>query len=302
MQLNTEGLIEYIKHAIDLESAVAGQNEIIQQYETVSKQKEPALMLEQEPQRPVMMKTVNPGIFKGGVFFAIVGILFFLCTGITEPPAAATITGMFSLLCGVCLLAVHFRHVDNDEKIYEREATKYNEKRNHIIQKNKQIQAQYHSDKQKWDASNNKALAYLNEKLHECEASVQQYYSAEVIFPKYRNLPALTMFYEYLTTGRCSELTGPNGAYNLYESELRQNTIISQMNVIISKLDEIKANQYILYETVKGIQRDTRAAIAEIAAIRGYTYVLTELAALNTYYNGIAAQSTSAMAFYQALN
>lgn len=301
-QLGTEGLIEYIKHAIDLESAVAGQNAIIQQYEAVSKQKEPVLKLEQEPQQPFMRKTADPLLFKWGIIITIIGVLLFLSAGLCDPPEAGIFTGLLSMIFGIGFFCVHHMAVSKDEKIYGRELAEYTNKRNSVLQKNKQIQAQYYSDKRNWDASNNEALAYLNGKLHESEATVQQYYSADVVFPKYRNLPALTMIYEYLTTGRCSELTGPNGAYNLYESELRQNTIISQMSVIISKLDEIKYNQYILYETVVNIQRDTRTAVAEISAIRGYTYALTELAALNTYYNGIAAQSASAMAYYQALN
>ena len=78
-------------------------------------------------------------------------------------------------------------------------------------------------------------------------------YAFDIIFPKYRNLVALTTMNEYLITGRCEKLEGPGGAYNLYESELRANMIISQLSQIIDSLEQIKQNQYLLYNEMKQI-------------------------------------------------
>jgi len=85
-------------------------------------------------------------------------------------------------------------------------------------------------------------------------------YSADVIFPKYRTIEAVTTMYEYLETGRCSTLQGPNGAYNLYESEVRSNAIISKLDIVSGKLDAIsrqlsaiQSNQYTLFKAVEGI-------------------------------------------------
>lgn len=75
----------------------------------------------------------------------------------------------------------------------------------------------------------------------------------EIIFPKYNNAVAWSTMYEYFLTGRVTELTGPNGAYNLYESELRANIIISKMDVIINQLDAIRENQYVLYNVINKI-------------------------------------------------
>lgn len=97
-------------------------------------------------------------------------------------------------------------------------------------------------------------------------------------------------------------MTGPNGAYNLYELELRQNTVISPLNTIISNLEQIRQNQYILYNELVQITQNTHKIAGELRAIRGYTYTLTQFAALNTYYTGLAAASSSAMAFYHALS
>ena len=55
---------------------------------------------------------------------------------------------------------------------------------------------------------------------------------------------------EYLESGRCSELGGPDGAYNLFEQEIRANMVITQLGSILSKLDRIQANQAMLYDAI----------------------------------------------------
>lgn len=76
-------------------------------------------------------------------------------------------------------------------------------------------------------------------------------YSENIIYPKYRNLIAISAINEYLMSGRCYELEGPNGAYNLYEMELRQNLIIDKLSDIVSDLGKIKSNQFSLYESLQ---------------------------------------------------
>ena len=45
-------LLRYLRHAINLEGAVVTQNQIIEQYNEISKSKEPRLEQHQEPERP----------------------------------------------------------------------------------------------------------------------------------------------------------------------------------------------------------------------------------------------------------
>lgn len=54
-----------------------------------------------------------------------------------------------------------------------------------------------------------------------------------------------------MTSARCESLEGVNGAYNLYESELRSNEIINQLSKIVTSLDSIKANQFMLYQELR---------------------------------------------------
>ena len=100
----------------------------------------------------------------------------------------------------------------------------------------------------------------LKRQLEEASGFLKLAYSADIVFPKYRNVEAMTTMYEYFETGRCSTLKGPDGAYNLYESELRSDAIIGKLDVVSDKLDAIsdqlramQANQYLLYRAVEGV-------------------------------------------------
>ena len=96
--------------------------------------------------------------------------------------------------------------------------------------------------------------AFYKEEISEASKALFEAYDLKeallalnVIYSKYRGLAALATFYDYYESGRVTELTGPYGAYNLYESELRSNLILEKLDTIIDSLDSIKNNQYSLY-------------------------------------------------------
>ena len=101
-------------------------------------------------------------------------------------------------------------------------------------------------------------ISELNKNLTEVKNKLQEYYGLDIIFGKYRGLVPVSMMYEYLASSRCSSLEGPDGAYNLYETEIRQNIIIVQLQTIISQLESIKQNQYCLYQQLKEIEGNTK--------------------------------------------
>lgn len=81
-----------------------------------------------------------------------------------------------------------------------------------------------------------------------------KFYAQGTIHPKYQNLPCVCTLYEYLDTGRCTELGGHEGAYNLLELESRLDRIITQNDQIIAQLDKIERNQHTLYEEVRSLR------------------------------------------------
>lgn len=72
----------------------------------------------------------------------------------------------------------------------------------------------------------------------------------DVIFPKYRNFVMVSMLYEYLCSGRCVTLEGHEGAYNILENEMRLDRIITGLDYIVSQLEQIKENQFLIYSAI----------------------------------------------------
>lgn len=91
----------------------------------------------------------------------------------------------------------------------------------------------------------------INHDLADVEKTLATYYNLDIIYPKYRNLVALTTFIEYLESGRCKSLYGYDGCYNVYEQELRQDTIIGKLDQVLLQLDQIKKMQYATYLAVQ---------------------------------------------------
>lgn len=127
-------------------------------------------------------------------------------------------------------------------------------------------------------------LASLRQRYSETTATLQQYYDLDIIFPKYRNMTAMCSIYEYYLSGRCDSLMGHEGAYNILEGEIRFGVIFTKLDDIMSKLDEIKTNQSILYDAIESGNKLTNKLIdASIQQARQLEFVAekTELAAYN---------------------
>ena len=98
--------------------------------------------------------------------------------------------------------------------------------------------------------------AQTMELLQKSITARNELYSAGIIFGKYQNAVALSSFYEYLVSGRCEKLEVTNGAYNLYESEVRANRVIEQLDTVIDSLEQIKSNQYMMYSAMCSMKKE----------------------------------------------
>lgn len=121
---------------------------------------------------------------------------------------------------------------------------------------------------------------------------LDQIYASGVIYPKYRNLPAISSFLDYFSSGRCSSLTGPHGAYNLYESEVRLDGIITHLDRISRQLNQIQFNQQMLYYAMKDCEETVNRLCR---AVENSADHLSQIAASQS-----KIEENSAMAAYRA--
>ena len=171
--------------------------------------------------------------------------------------------------------------------------------------KKKEIPSKSFGTKQIIDAEINIVENMLKDSL-KCRSKM---YSYDIVFDKYRNVVALSSFYEYLVSGRCESLVGRNGAYNIYENEIRLDAIITQLDEIKTKLDEIKQNQYMIYKTMKDIESSLNRLEASMdQAVDSLDSIDTKATTMNNYLANLSqnseviAHNTAVSAYYSKKN
>lgn len=130
------------------------------------------------------------------------------------------------------------------------------------------------------------------------EKVLNQLYSLDIIYPKYRYLEACGTFLEYLLSGRAPSLEatpGYSGAYSLFEEDLFR-------GLIVDKLDKILANQKILIRGQREITNKVNELIHGVENIQkkmsGMNQDIQKIAhaeEMNVFYNSITAYNTSVM-------
>ena len=155
---------------------------------------------------------------------------------------------------------------------------------------------------QEWKDTVDREVTEAETLLEKAYQSRNQLYGMDVIFGKYRNLVAVSTFYEYLMSGRCTKLEGTDGAYNIYEGEIRADRIIAQLDTVITKLDAIKDNQYVLYEKMSEINSNLSWMSDTMDKISDSMETVAENTATIAENSEQIAYNTAATAFYAKRN
>lgn len=189
--------------------------------------------------------------------------------------------GILLLLLGIALGKGAATSIQINEEKYTEYLTDLQEYQNRISWYNQSIDEIIRRNQAKRDAYTKSLLAFseqvadhvnrskleINEVISakwDLKEALRTLYEENIIYPKYQNLVAVSTIYEYLASGRCDRLEGPNGAYNLYEMELRQNIVIGQLSTITEHLEQIKENQYTLYYEIQNANRNSESMLSSI--------------------------------------
>lgn len=140
----------------------------------------------------------------------------------------------------------------------------------------------------------------VKEKIIELIKQKKQLHSLGVIFPKYLDYVPLVTILEYFESGRCETLKGAAGAYNIYENELRQNIIIDKLDKVISELESIKQNQFLLYTVLDDINNGVKNLSTQFQEIMVWANEATKSLESSAQSLHRIEQSTAAAAYYSA--
>lgn len=122
-------------------------------------------------------------------------------------------------------------------------------------------------------------LVRLKQQNQKSKEALSKIYERNVIFPKYRNLVMVCSLCEYIQAGRTDSLDGYNGAYNILETEIRLDRIITRLDRIIVQLQQIQTNQYVAYtaiqeanKTLQAIETSSERIVSQLIGLQETTH------------------------------
>ncbi len=147
------------------------------------------------------------------------------------------------------------------------------------------------------------AMLYdLRQQCIETRNILRYYYSQNILFSKYQNFVAVCSLYEYLESDRCTSLGGYEGAYNIFETELRLDRICAKLDVVLEHLSDIKDNQIVLYDAIQDGNRATQNLYNETIRQSQLLGEVGENIALTAEYARISAANAEAGAWIGLAN
>ena len=238
------------------------------------------------PKEPVVSadaETLRGWASRGLALVIIPALAAMIAIGVNYTGEGSWAIGIFTAVCMIaaaCAIAVHIMRGKEQEKLmevhqkrihnYRLSVKRYKDERNSYKNRLKEYSENVQKVQEKNDGIKqinsmiDLAVGFLKVNEEELAKTIQRYYSVDIIHKKYWNLIAATSIYDYFDTGRCDALTGPHGAYNLFEQESRMDIIITKLGQILSSLHRIEQNQYKLYEAVSVVNKNVEGLRREL--------------------------------------
>lgn len=302
MEIAKNELMEYMKKCIDVETSLVQQEEIKTQYEQQREKEEPVFEWKQEES----VVGIGGGSFGYGLttFFCVMALvaIILLCLGASSKHLGSISEDQTQVI--ICLLIMGSLAIAGINGIVRdnRKLKKIKANNEKIILENKEFEKKFDNDFRIWKEENEHMTSLMRAPQTQTRDVLNQLYALDYIYPKYQNLPALTSMYEYFMTGRCDSLTGPHGAYNLYEDEVRKDMVISQLNSVLENLEKIRMNQYMLYQQLVEIKNNSIEIAEGIAYIAKTAEQIARLSAVNAYYQSVEATNSGVIAYLSTMS
>lgn len=147
-----------------------------------------------------------------------------------------------------------------DRKNADRETMAKKSAKMHIENESKRFEKVEKVRIEKYRNSTNYKLAIdeeaiIDENLNRINATLNMLYNLRIndvlcLHPSYRGLETMSIIFGYFDTGRCSQLRGFDGAYNLYEDEKYKGLIIIGLENISRQLDTLNGTMYYVSKTL----------------------------------------------------
>ncbi len=201
-----------------------------------------------------------------------------------------------AIAAGICLLVtisavikcdvemVNYNNKKNEEKQrrYNQDLAAYEKALESFEKRRTEYQENVRQEKERFEAESlscsrynqgiDVQISFITAQLQQTQSALDALYSVGVIYHKYRSLIPVTMFCEYIDSGRRHNLEGIDGMYDLYETEVLGQLILSEISKINQNLKTISGQiGFISYQLggisnkLTGIQRNQVMVYEEVS-------------------------------------
>lgn len=157
-------------------------------------------------------------------------------------------------------LKEYHNYLNNFEstKKYNSDSAKYNNERykywKNEFKQNEQKQLNDFIENEEPYLDKEKVAIY--EQLDNIESTLSGLYNLRIngvlcLHPNYQGLIPISVIYGYFDTGRCTQLQGHEGAYNLYEDEKMKGMIINKLDVVSRQLGELQSSMVYVGQAIQ---------------------------------------------------
>ncbi len=111
------------------------------------------------------------------------------------------------------------------------------------------------------------------------------------LHPNYQGLVPISIIYGYFDTGRCSQLQGHEGAYNLYEDEKMKGMIINKLDIVSQQLGQLNSTMVYVGQAIE--ECNERLSDLESASNRMISSVNNMNSNVSDRLNGVSNQMSA---------
>lgn len=304
-------LLEYLRHIMELEVDIQTANDTIDRINAsrpVAIRRRETLPASKSYSKSEKEKVSGNMSCFGAVLGAISGIV--IAIAFSDGFSAFIYSVIFALL-GMFSMPWLLMAI-GDKTMQNRERTWANEMKLVHAQIEEQADREYQRNVEIVRLENLKidqTMLPIQNAKEDTRVALDRMYNLDIIYPKYRNLVAVSMFYEYLASGRCDSLEGRDGAYNMYEGEVRAQLIINELGnvkkavwavnasigAMSTELRQIRENQGELYRSLESSRQTTERMADSVATLSKDVASARESAAVTAYQAEATARAATAM-------
>ena len=108
----------------------------------------------------------------------------------------------------------------------------------------------------------------ITQSYQKATTALQKLYGKNLVAPKYHNFNAMASFYEYISTGRCLVMFGPDGVIDTYEDDVRIGIIIRTLSDIRDIVADTNAKTGYLCDQARIANQQLAQVNSNLSAIK----------------------------------